>query len=100
MRASAIDEGERLISREQALENAFRDRTATEENLRTLLTAIEASRSRLRYIHLAVQLRTPDILKEHQIDSYNALRGYGADPCKEVPEGHDPVMWRRYSGRE
>ena len=100
MRANAIDEGERLISREEALENAFRDRTVTDEKLRDLLSAIEESRSRLRYIHLAAHLRTPDILTEDQIDSYNALRGYDADPCKEVPEGHDPVMWRNHNGCE
>ena len=100
MRASAIDEGERLISREQALENAFRDRTVTDEKLRTLLAAIEESRCRLRYIHLAAHLKTPEILTEDQIDRYNALRGYRADPCQEAPEGHDPVMWRRHNGCE
>lgn len=98
MRAEAIDEGERLISREQALESAFRDRAMTEETLRTLLAAIEESRGELRYIHLAAHLKTPDILTEDQIDRYNTLRGYGADPCKEVPEGHDPVMWRQHNG--
>lgn len=98
MRADAIDEGERLISREQALESAFRDRAITEETLRIMLAAIEESRRELRYIHLAAHLKTPDILTADQIDRYNTLRGYGANSCKEVPEGHDPVMWRQHNG--
>lgn len=98
MRAAAIEEGNRLISREEALENVFRDRTVTDEKLRTLLAAIEESRSRLRYIHLAAHLRTPEILTDEQIHHYNTLRGYGIDPCNEVPEGHDPIMWRKHNG--
>ena len=37
MRADAIAEGERLITRERALEDAFRARTVTNENLRVML---------------------------------------------------------------
>jgi hypothetical protein len=97
MRQAAIEEGERLISREQALEDAFRDRSVTDESLEILLDAIEESRSHLRYIHLAAHLRTPDILTDDQITRYNTLRGYAADPCKQVPAGHDPVMWRKHN---
>lgn len=100
MQQAAIKEGERLISREQALEDAFRDRLVTEESLADLLDEIEASRGHLRYIHLAAHLKTPDILTNDQIDRYNTLRGYGADPCKNVPEGHDPTMWRKHNGCE
>ena len=44
MRAAAIAEGERFITAEQALEDAFRDRTVTEESLRTMLGEIGTSR--------------------------------------------------------
>ena len=44
MRAAAIAEGERFIAAEQALEDAFRDRTVTEESLRTMLGEIGTSR--------------------------------------------------------
>ena len=98
MQAAAIAEGERLIAAEAALEAAFRDRTITEETLRDLLAAIEASRSALRYIHLRTHLETPQLLSEAQIARYDALRGYKADPCAAVPAGHDPVMWRRHQG--
>ena len=100
MRQAAIEEGERLILRERALEDAFRDRSVTDESLKTLLEAVEQSRSRLRFIHLSAHLKTPPILTEHQIVRYNALRGYAADPCAQIPAGHDPQMWRKHNGCE
>jgi hypothetical protein len=33
-----------------------------------------------------------------QIERYKVLRGYTADPCTKVPEGHDPAMYRRHMG--
>jgi hypothetical protein len=98
MQADAIAGGERLIAREQALEDSFRDRSVTGESLRRMLVEIEQSRAALRYIHLAAHLATPALLTETQIARYVALRGYGADPCAQVPAGHDPTMWRRHSG--
>lgn len=100
MRKEAIDEGERLISREQALEGAFSNRAVTEGTLRDMLEVIEESRSNLRYIHLAAHLRTLEILTDDQIARYNTLRGYGTDPCSEAPAGHNPTMWRKHNGCE
>ncbi len=100
MRQAAIEEGERLISREQALEDAFRDRSVTDESLETLLKAVEESRGRLRFIHLSAHLKMPTILTEDQIGRYNTLRGYAADPCAQIPAGHDPRMWRKHNGCE
>jgi len=100
MRADAIAEGERFIAREQALEEAFRSRTVTNQNLRAMLAGIEKSRSKLRHIHLATHLSTPALLTENQIARYKELRGYVSDPCADVPQGHDPVMWRRHNGCE
>jgi Spy/CpxP family protein refolding chaperone len=98
MRTDAIAEGERLIARERALEEAFRSRNVDEDGLRRQLAPIEESRSTLRHIHLAAHLRTAAILSDEQIASYNALRGYGARPCATVPKGHDPAMWRKHNG--
>jgi hypothetical protein len=100
MQADAIGEGERLIAREQALDQAFRDRSVTDESLRRMLAEIEQSRSALRYIHLAAHLETLPLLTESQIARYVALRGYGARPCANVPPGHDPAMWRKHNGCE
>ena len=78
MRAEAIAEGERYIAHEQALEEAFRARTVTGENLREMLGDIERSRARLRFIHLVAHLGTPDLLTAEQIARYDHLRGYRA----------------------
>ena len=99
MKADAIAEGERLIGHEQALGDAFRTREVTHESLRRLLARIEQSRAALRYIHLAAHLSASALLTEDQIARYVTLRGYG-DPCANVPEGHDPDMWRRHNGCE
>lgn len=98
MRSKAIAEGERLIEREQALEDLFRSGTVTDATLRHHLQQIEDSRRELRYIHLAAHLTTPPLLNDAQLTHYRALRGYGDDPCAKVPSGHDPTMWRQHNG--
>ena len=62
------------------------------------LAEIEQSRQALRYVHLAAHLTTPPLLTQAQVRRYNELRGYGQDPCSDVPAGHDPVMWRQHNG--
>ncbi len=76
MKADAIEQGERLIALEGALEKHFRDGTITDEVLRDSLQSIADARQRLRYIHLSTHLKTPAILSRHQIFHYNKLRGY------------------------
>jgi Spy/CpxP family protein refolding chaperone len=98
MQQKAIAEGKRLIEHETALETAFRAGPPSDEALRKLLADIEASRSALRYIHLAAHLTSPPLLSAEQISLYNKLRGYGGDPCAAVPAGHDPKMWRLHNG--
>ena len=101
MKIQAIDQGERLITLEQELESHFQNRTITDAVLRSSLDAIAETRKRLRYIHLATHLKTPEILSEDQIKKYNALRGYSnPDPCANIPEGHDAEMWRKHNGCE
>lgn len=97
MREEAIKEGERLIARERALDEAFRARNVTEDSLRHMLADIERSRSALRHIHLSAHLETIAIVSEQQVARYNSLRGYGSTPCSNVPAGHDPVIWRKHN---
>ena len=78
MRDAAIAEGERFIAAEQALEDAFRANTVTVESLQAMLADIGRSRARLRFIHLAAHLGTPELLTAGQIARYAALRGYHA----------------------
>lgn len=98
MHKEAIDEGERLIAGEQALDAAFRARNVTDDSLRRMLADIERSRSALRYIHLSAHLDTMAVVGEQQVARYNRLRGYGSRPCSNVPAGHDPEMWRKHNG--
>lgn len=97
MKSEAIAEGERLIALERELETLFSERTVTDESLQQSLAKIEASRRALRYVHLSAHLTTPALLSREQIERYNKLRGYGGDPCANVPEGHDAKMWRKHN---
>ena len=98
MRKAAIPTGERLISAEKALEAAFAAGRADETSLRRLLGEAESARSELRFIHLSQHYKTVQFLKLEQIKRYNILRGYAEDPCKNIPAGHNPEMYRRHMG--
>ncbi|CAB1073431.1 hypothetical protein D1AOALGA4SA_1853, partial [Olavius algarvensis Delta 1 endosymbiont] len=79
------------------LNSHFANGTITEKLLHELLEQITQVRKRLRYVHLSTHLKTPGILTVKQIDLYNKLRGYYSDdPCKNIPKGHDPEMWKKH----
>ena len=97
MKQAAIPLGLELIGLERELNNHFADRTITDELLDELLDKIAQVRKKLRYVHLSTHLKTPNILTPEQIALYNQLRGYSSeDPCKNIPKGHDPEMWKRH----
>jgi Spy/CpxP family protein refolding chaperone len=97
MRKQAIPLGQELIELERRLNNHFANRTITENLLHELLGEIVQVRKKLRYAHLSAHLNTPDILTPEQITLYNELRGYSSNnPCKNIPEGHDPAMWKKH----
>ena len=97
MKKQAIPLGLKLIEIELKLNNHFADGTITEKLLDDLLEQIAHVRKQLRYVHLSTHLKTPAILTAEQIDLYNTLRGYSSDdPCQNIPEGHDPEMWKRH----
>ncbi|WP_188909178.1 hypothetical protein [Salinarimonas ramus] len=89
--------GERLIEAEAAIEDAFRTGGFDDATLRELIADAESARAELRYIHLSRHLSTPPLLSARQVARYNVLRGYGVDPCSNVPEGHNAAMWRRHN---
>ncbi len=97
MRAEAIAAGARLIEAEKAIDAAFQAGGLDAPRLRSLIANAEAARAELRFIHLSRHLSTPPLLTEEQIARYNMLRGYGSDPCANVPEGHDAEMWRLHN---
>ncbi len=98
MRAAAIAGGERLIAREEALEEAFREASVTDRSLREMLSETGQARTALRYVHLAAHLKTLPLLTDDQIARYDMLRGYAGDPCANPPTGHDAAMWRKHHG--
>lgn len=98
MRDAAIPTGERLIAAETALETAFAKGAVDEAALRRLLVEAESARTELRFIHLSQHFKTVQYLKPEQIERYNILRGYAEDPCKNIPAGHSPEMYRRHMG--
>lgn len=75
-RADAIPAGERYLAAEQALEEDFRARTLTVENLADRVAEVSRLESELVAIHLKAHLQTAEILKPEQIAKYNQLRGY------------------------
>ena len=98
MRKAAIPTGERLIAAELALEKAFAKGAVEEASLRRLLAEAESARTELRFIHLSQHYKTVQFLKPEQIKRYNILRGYAEDPCKNIPAGHNPEMYKRHMG--
>ena len=98
MHSEAIALGHKLIEYEKELNSRFAQRNIDEKVLDQLLTNISETYKSLRYTHLSAHLKTPGILTEAQIKKYNKLRGYSSDdPCANIPEGHDPVMWRKHN---
>lgn len=99
MKAKAIPLGKRLIKLEQELNNLFATKTMTKQGLSQQLEKIAKVRKKLRYVHLAAHLETPNILTVHQIEQYNRLRGYTrGNPCDKVPEDHNAEMWKKHNG--
>jgi Spy/CpxP family protein refolding chaperone len=99
MKAQAVVLGERLIDLESELNAAFANRTIDQAQLEKSVEEIAKVRAELRIVHLSTHLQTPNILNGEQIALYNRLRGYSsADPCSNIPEGHDPEMWKRHNG--
>lgn len=97
MNTQAVQLGYELIALERELDSHFANRTIDERILRDLLDRIARTYGELRFIHLSAHLRTPDILSRAQIEQYNKLRGYTTDdPCLNIPEGHDPEMWKKH----
>jgi Spy/CpxP family protein refolding chaperone len=99
MKARAVPLGLKLIELEKQLDDSFAGGSINEEKLKDLLELIAAVRRDLRLVHVSTHLKTPAILTREQIEKYNRLRGYDTkDPCRNIPAGHDPEMWKKHNG--
>ncbi|MBN9498385.1 MAG: hypothetical protein J0H39_16655 [Alphaproteobacteria bacterium] len=97
MQAEAKTAGERFIRAEADIEAAFRAGGVPADRLRALIDTAGAARNELRFVHLSRHSETVPLLTSAQIERYKALRGYAADPCANIPPGHDAAMWRRHN---
>lgn len=101
MKAQAIRLGQAYIEAERALDDYFRAGELDDQTLRPKVDQAEQARADLRFLHLSYHHRTLDVVTPAQVTTYNRLRGYEQvrdDPCANVPEGHDPVMFRKHMG--
>jgi len=99
MNKQAVMLGEKLITQETELDALFKNGVPEPAVLEALVNEVGKTRSALRYAHLQAHLKTPELLTAQQLEKYNQVRGYASgDPCESVPEGHDPVMWKKHNG--
>jgi len=93
--------GEHYVALERELNEQFATGQITSDTLKTLLLKIATVQTELRYTHLFAHLQASPILKPAQVALYNRLRGYSSDdPCLNIPEGHDPNMWKKHNNCE
>ena len=90
----AVEAGEFEITGKQKI------RIETSGRLRENVANSADTYGRLRFVHLEYHLRMVDVLTPEQVGRYNVLRGYAGNgnPCGNVPEGHDPELWKMHNG--
>ncbi len=98
MQTKAIHTGTKMIEKEKELNQAFASGQIQPSKLKLLTSELGELRGELTFIHLEAHLQTAEILTQEQIVTYNKLRGYDSiNPCAEVPEGHNPEMWKQHN---
>lgn len=102
MKSQAITLGGKIIDLEQEMNERFADETITPDELEAKLAESAEIYGQLRFVHLKYHFLTKDILSPEQVQKYNELRGYvgDGDPCDNIPEGHDPDLWKMHNGCE
>ncbi len=68
--------GSAIIGVEQDMDEAFANKTITEEDLIALLDKSANLYGQLRFVHLSAHLDTAQIMTTEQIQMYNEMRGY------------------------
>ena len=98
MKAEAITFGNELVSAEKKLNIFFAEQKNDQDELKEMLMDISEITGELRFVHLNAHLKSLKILTKAQVNLYNELRGYTSqDPCENIPEGHNPEMWKRHN---
>jgi len=98
MRLEAVELGNQIINIEKEIDDAFKEKTITNAFLQRKISESAKLYGQLRVVHLKYHLSMMDVLTPQQVEQYNMLRGYNSgDPCKNIPEGHDPEMWKLHN---
>jgi len=88
MSAAAKPLGNKLIQKEQILDQLFANGEITPDRLSSATAAIAELQGRLRAVHLAAHLETRTLLDPDQIARYQQLRGYGDPGSPAHPHHH------------
>ncbi|RZJ23592.1 MAG: hypothetical protein EOO54_10695 [Haliea sp.] len=75
-KAEARRLGARLVEAERHLDVAFRDKRATQADIRNHTQVIADLQAAIRASHLQTHLMQTKLLTTAQVDRYNTLRGY------------------------
>lgn len=101
MRNEAIELGTQIIDTEKDIDDRFAGKTMTNEILQDKVTENAELYGKLRVVHLKTHLSMVDVLSPQQVDQYNEMRRYtSGTPCDNIPEGHDPEMWKLHNNCE
>ncbi|MCI0531877.1 MAG: periplasmic heavy metal sensor [candidate division Zixibacteria bacterium] len=76
MSKRAVELGEQIVRKEEALDKLFSTRQISTVQLEALTSEIAALQGSLRATHLQAHLETAEILTRLQIERYSQLRGY------------------------
>jgi hypothetical protein len=101
MRSEAIELGTQIIDTEKEIDDRFASKSMTNTILQEKVTENAELYGNLRVVHLKTHLSMVDVLSPQQVEQYNELRGYtSGTPCDNIPEGHDPQMWKLHNNCE
>lgn len=101
MRSEAINLGNQIIDIENEIDDSFTGRIITNAFLQEKVNESADLYGQLRFVHLKYHLSMVEILTPQQVEQYNELRGYtSGNPCENIPEGHDPEMWKLHNNCE
>lgn len=76
MTAEARRLGSLLVEKERALNQGFAERTINESDLQKLLNETSEINAQLRFLHLRTHIVSVPVLTNHQLRTYERLRGY------------------------
>jgi hypothetical protein len=76
MSITAKSVGSAIIAIEQDMDEAFANKTITQENLKLMLDKSADLYGQLRFVHLSAHLDTIQMLTTEQVQMYNTMRGY------------------------